>query len=211
MTVQSFLMIACTVLATAFIYSIDTARAEGRSVNIHVFAPESGDVAGIGSRGFLVDLVAQFDGDLASTGASLELTGPGAHANAPPFPGTFGAGANLDHFPGLVVLLSARGPAATFGPGKNLANLFNIVGVTNRKDYDDTDIWTTWSIGAANVFGTVGELTPTRLLVAVVAGPAPDDVVDADGNGVFDEKDLKLMGFHVISNVRKIKFVVNGN
>lgn len=182
------------------------AEADG-SVDIEVFAPKSGDVAGVQSRAFLVDLVARFDGDLASTLASPELTGPGAHQNAPPFPGTFSPGANADHFPGLVVLLSSS--TVGVGRGQNLANLFTIVAVTNQKD-DQTDIWTTWIIGAKNSFGVEGQLTPSRLFVAVVEGTAPDVVLDKDRNGVFDEKDLKLMGFKVISNVRKVDFIVNG-
>ena len=95
------------------------------------------------------------------------------------------------------------------GAGQNLANLFNIVGVTNQKS-SETDIWSTWIIGGANTFGSVGQLTPTRRFVAVVDGTAPNVVTDRDGNGVFDERDLSLMGFHVISNVRKIDFTING-
>lgn len=183
--------------------------AETNLVGLKVFAPRNGDIAGVGSRGFLVNLVARFDGDLASTGAALELTGPGGHMNIGPFPGDFGAGHDPS-FPGLVVLLSAQGPNAAFGPGKNVANLFNIVAVTNQKDDEETDIWAKWIIGASNVFGTVGQLVPSRLLVAVVEGTAPDDVTDEDGNGVFDKKDRKLMGLTVISSVRKIDFTVNG-
>src|SRR5262249_34922012 len=110
--------------------------------NLHVFAPKNGDRAGVGSRAFLVDLVARIDGDLAATGATPELPGPGAHANTAPLPGSSSAGHNPE-FPSLVTLLSARGPAATFGAGKNLANLFNIVAVTNRES-DRTEIWSTW-------------------------------------------------------------------
>jgi len=68
------------------------------SVGLDVFAPNSGDLAGVGSRGFLVDLVARYDRNLAATGASPELTGPGAHANTAPLPGSSSAGANADHF-----------------------------------------------------------------------------------------------------------------
>src|SRR5205823_9410102 len=72
----------------------------------------------------MVDLKAELNSNLASTGASPELTGPGAHGNAAPFPGSFGIGANVDHFPGLVVLLSStRGGA---GAGQNVANDFTI-------------------------------------------------------------------------------------
>jgi len=180
---------------------------DDKTARITVFAPGKGDVAGIGSRAFLVDISVQFDGNLASTGVTPELTGPGALANAGPFPGSFSVGANLDHFPGLVVLLSSTTIGA--GPGQNVANLFNINAVTNQ-NAAGTEIWSTWIIGAPNAFGRVGELTPSRLFLAVVEGTAPDVVIDMDGNGKFDRKDLKLMGHKVISNTPKVDFVVNG-
>ena len=183
------------------------AQEREKSASITVFAPGKGDVAGVGSRGFLVDLAVQFNTDLAGTGASLELTGPGPLQNAGPFPGTFSLGANLDHFPGLVVLLSSTQVGS--GPGHNVANLFNINAVTHQ-DATGTEIWSTWIIGAPNAFGKVGEKTPSQLFVAVVEGTAPDVVSDMDGNGVFNRKDLKLMGYKVISNTPQVEFVVNG-
>lgn len=180
---------------------------DDRSAFITVFAPGKGDLAGLGSRAFLVDLAVQFDGDLASTGATPELTGPGPLQNAGPFPGTFSLGANKDHFPGLVVLLSSTITGA--GAGHNLANLFNINTVTNQ-DASGTEIWSTWIVGAPNAFAKAGEQTPARLFVAVVEGSAPDVVADLDGNGVFNKKDLRLMGYKVISNTPKVDFVVNG-
>jgi len=180
---------------------------DDKSVAITVFAPGKGDVAGVGSRAFLVDMALQFDGDLASTGATVELTGPGALQNAGPFPGTFSVGANKDHFPSLVVLLSSTLVGA--GPGQNIANLFNINAVTNRSA-SSTEIWSTWIVGNANAFGKVGENTPSRLFVAMVEGPAPDVVIDMDKNGVINKKDLQLMGYKVISNTPKVDFVVNG-
>jgi len=174
---------------------------------ITVFAPGKGDVAGIGSRAFLVDIAIQFNGNLASTGVTPELTGPGPLENAGPFPGTFSLGANHDHFPGLVVLLSSTIVGA--GPGQNVANLFNINTVTNQ-DVSGTEIWSTWIVGAPNAFGRAGEHTPSRLFLAVVEGTAPDVVMDMDGNGKFNKKDLRLMGHNVISNTPQVDFVVNG-
>jgi len=191
--------------------------AEAGSVELEVFAPKDGTLAGVEGRGWLVDLRARFDGAVDCVEAagqvnceiaSLELTGPGVHANAAPFPGSFGTGHNPS-FPSLVVLLSSRGPAASFGPGTNLSNLFNIIAVTDRTD-DETEIWATWIIGAKNNFGVVGQLTPSRLFVAVVDGLAPNVVEDKNGDGIFDEKDLELMGFNVISHVVKRDFIVNG-
>src|SRR4051812_45324342 len=58
-------------------------------VGIEVFAPESGDRAGLGSVGFLVDMEVTFKhATLEQTGfTGLQLTGPGGHTNIPPFPG----------------------------------------------------------------------------------------------------------------------------
>jgi hypothetical protein len=177
------------------------------TVQVKVFAPGKGDVAGVGSRAFLVDMSVTFPGDLASTGATPELTGPGPLMNAGPFPGTFSAGANLDHFPGLVVLLSSTRIGA--GPGQNVANLFNVNAVTHQ-EAGKTEIWSTWIVGAPNAFGVAGELTPSHLFVAVVEGTAPGVVMDMDNNGVINKKDLKLMGYKVISNTPKVDFTVNG-
>ncbi len=180
---------------------------DGKPVRITVLSPEDGYRTGLGSRAFLVDLSIQFNGNLASTGVTPELTGPGAMQNSGPFPGTFGLGANHDHFPSLIVLLSSTTTGA--GAGQNLSNLFNINTVTNQ-DESGTEIWSTWIVGAPNAFGRVGEQTPSQLFVAVVEGTAPDVVVDMDSNGKIDKKDLKLMGYKVISNTPKVNFVVNG-
>lgn len=180
---------------------------DDRSAKLTIFAPGSGDVAGVSSRGFLVDLAVDFEGDLTSTGASSELTGPGPLQNAGPFPGTFSVGANKDHFPGLVVLLSSTTIGA--GAGQNVSNLFNIVSVTNRTP-TNTEIWATWIVGAKNAFGVEGQMTPSRLFVTVVDGVAPDVVLDLNADGKLDAKDLKLMGFNVIAKSRHVDFVVNG-
>jgi hypothetical protein len=166
------------------------------SAELEVFTPRNGDLAGVAGKGFFVDLRARFDGDLASTGVSIRTAPPG------------GAGAALD-FPGLVVLLSTSTVGA--GPGQNLANLFNIIGVTDRDETltKDTEVWATWVI-AAPKFGNAGTLTNSRLLVAIVDGRAPSVVTDQNGDGVIDEKDLELLGFHIISDVVKRHFTVNG-
>lgn len=176
-------------------------------VKLKIFAPAEDDISGVASSGSLVDLAVEFPGDLASTGASTELTGPGAHQNAPPFPGSFSPGANKDHFPGLVVLMSSTRIGA--GAGQNLSNLFNIIAVTNRTP-TSTEIWATWIIGAKNAFGVEGQMTPSRLYVTVVDGVAPDVVQDMNGDGMLDNKDLKLMGYRPLSKGRKVDFIVNG-
>lgn len=199
-------IVATTALAlTAFGFS---AQADDKTAHLKIVAPKPDHVAGIGSRAFIVDLIAQFNSDLATAGVTPELTGPGPLQNAGPFPGTFSLGANTDHFPGLVVLLSSTRVGA--GPGQNLANLFNVTGVTHQEP-GRAEVLTTWIVGAPNAFGGVGMLTPSRLFVAVVSGTAPDVVQDRDGNGTFDKKDLELMGFQVISNTPSVDFIINGN
>ncbi len=212
-TTRAFTLSAALIaLASAFSSSVSAMDVDDDNdgddiAHIQIFAPGKGDVAGIGSRAFLVDMAIQFSTNLAATGVTPELTGPGPLQGAGPFPGTFGPGANADHFPGLVVLLSSTTIGA--GPGQNVANLFNINTVTNQ-DAKGTEIWSTWIVGAPNSFGKVGEKTPSRLMVAVVEGAAPNVVLDMDNNGVINKKDLKLMGYKVISNTPKVDFTVNG-
>ncbi len=96
-------------------------------VNVTVFAPRKGDIAGKDSKGFLVDLAVRYP-SLASSGADFQLTGPGAHQNQAPFPGAFAPGVD-EKLPGLIVLLST----STIGArnAQNLAGLFNLTGFTN--------------------------------------------------------------------------------
>lgn len=200
------------IIVLAYIYALaltsNVAAAEvERSANVSIFAPGTDDVAGVSSRGFIVDLAVNFEGSLATTGASTELTGPGVFQNAGPFPGTFSAGANKDHFPGLVVLLSSTTIGA--GAGQNVSNLFNIISVSNRTP-THTEIWGTWVVGAKNAFGVEGQMTPSRLFVTVVDGVAPDVVIDMNADGKYDARDLKLMGYNVIAKSRQVDFVVNG-
>lgn len=205
---MSFLKILAFVCVSAIALTSGVATADGdRSAKLTIFAPATDDVAGVSSRGFLVDLAVEFEGDLAATGASSELTGPGVLQNAGPFPGTFSAGANKDHFPGLVVLLTSTTLGA--GAGQNVSNLFNIIAVTNRTP-TKTEIWGSWIVGAKNAFGVEGQMTPSRLFVTVVEGVAPDVVMDMNGDGKHDANDLKLMGYTVISKSRHVDFVVNG-
>src|SRR5262245_24733474 len=192
-------------LGTAAVSARSNGRGDDGEIDIKVFTPQSGNVQGIGSRGFLVDLKADFDVPLAETGAGLELTGPGGHANIAPLPGAFADGSANDKFPQLVVLLSST----KAGGGINHAGAFNITAVTDQRS-DRAQIWSTWIIGAPNVFGTVGVDTPSRLLVCAVRGTAPAVVQDLNFDGRFDEEDLELMGFEIVSQVRKVDFVIKG-
>src|SRR5262245_45723468 len=97
-----------------------------KPVRIEVFAPERGANAGAIGFGWFVDMEVDFLGmNLHQAGFSgLQLTGPGVHNNAAPFPGAFSTGQD-DRLPGLVVLTSTTNNTLPgfSGPGTNLANL----------------------------------------------------------------------------------------
>jgi len=163
---------------------------------IELFAPDDGDRAGTDGVGWFVDIAVEFDGNLKSTGfKGNQLTGGGVHNNAPPFPGNFGVGAD-DKFPGLVVLISTTSPAIG-GSCQNLADAFNLTGVTNRVE-GGTEIWDTWIIGAP----LFGRNTPSTIWVAEVADlnqngihdDAPDVVPDVNHDGICDATDIDALG-----------------
>lgn len=180
-------------------------------VKIEVLAPESGDNAGLGGAGWFVDLALDFRGRTLSQAGftGLQLTGPAGHNNVPPFPGTFSPGRD-DRMPGLVVLTSTT--TAFSGPGTNLANLFNLTGVTNRDEHG-TELWDTWIVGAP----IAGKDVDSVLTVAVikdldgngVLDDAPNVVPDGNSDGVVDRRDLEAIG--VASGVETVQFHINGN
>ena len=185
-----------------------------QKVTVDVFAPGSGDVAGISDKAFLVDLAVDFKNyNLAQTGFTTpELTGPGAHNNVAPFPGVFVPGSDAK-FPGLIVLISTTTLGA--GQGQNLAGLFNVVTVTDRSTLGKvpmTELWATWIVGAAG-FGTGN----SHLLVAIASDKngngifddAPNVVPDANGDGIIDAVDV--VAFGVVSNIAQVDFVINAN
>ena len=191
----------------------DSQRA--KPVRIEVFAPERGANAGASGFGWFVDMEVDFLGmNLHQAGFSgLQLTGPGVHNNVPPFPGLFSTGRD-DRLPGLVVLTSTTNNTLPgfSGPGTNLANLFNLTGITNR-DSKETELWDTWIVGAAIAGQNVG----TTLTVAViddlnhdgVFNDAPNVVPDLNNDGRIDAADLKLLG--VASNIVTVPFRINGD
>ena len=145
--------------------------------------------------------------------SGLQLTGPAGHTNIPPFPGLFSTGQD-DRLPGLVVLTSTTNNTLPgfSGPGTNLANLFNLTGITNR-DSKETELWDTWIVGAP----IAGQNVNTTLTVAVIDdlnhdgifNDAPNVVPDLNKDGRINAADLKLLG--VASNIVTVPFRINGD
>jgi hypothetical protein len=172
-------------------------------VKVQVFAPRPADVVGKQGKGFFVDLALRYP-SLASSGADFQLTGPGAHQNQAPFPGSFAPGAD-DKVPGLIVLLST----STLGArnAQNLANLFNLTGFTNQ---ETNEVWDTWLVGAP-AFGK-GIRSVLRVAVAAdknkdgVYNDAPAVVPDANHDGRINAVDLKAFG--LASNIVAVPFAI---
>jgi hypothetical protein len=191
-----------------------TPGTDSGSAHVTVFAPDGGDNAGIGGKGWFVDMRVDYKGGLAASGFTHEqLTGPGGHNNIAPFPGTFSTGRD-DRLPGVVVLTSTTNSTLPgfSGPGTNLANLFNLTGVTDRSG-GQAQIWDTWIVGAP----IAGSNVDSVLTVAVVAdlnhdgilNDAPNVVTDQNGDGRVDQLDLQLLG--VASNIETVHFHINAN
>ena len=112
--------------------SIAGASRSNREAEIKVWVPREGDVAGIGNKAFFVDMSIRYKhSDLLGAGfTSPQLTGPGAHQNLPPFPKPATIGHD-ESIPNLVVLLD--GTIVGAKQGQNVAGLFELTGVTNRR------------------------------------------------------------------------------
>lgn len=185
-----------------------------QSVDVEIVAPGRGDNAGVAGAGWFVDLNIDFrNTSLAGTGfTGNQLTGPAAHNNTAPFPSSFSPGAD-DRMPGLVVLTSTTNSTLPgfSGPGTNLANLFNLSGVTDRSK-NDVELWDTWIVGAP----IAGRDVTTTLTVAVIDdlnddgiyNDAPAVVTDQNADGRIDQGDLELIG--VASKVETVEFRING-
>jgi len=195
--------LAAAVVTPAATAAHATTRASS-PVKVEVFAPRPGDVAGEASKGFVIDLAAQYP-SLASSGAQPQLTGPAAHQNQAPFPGAFSPGVD-EKLPGLIVLLSTSTVGAR--NAQNLANLFNLTGITNRTT---NEIWDTWIVGGPSF----GKNVHSVLRVAVAAdknhdgiyNDAPGVVPDANHDGRINAADLKAYG--VASNIVTVPFQIS--
>ncbi len=205
LTVLSLVALAVVVAATAAAAAdrSGTSKKAALPVQVDVFSPRSGDVAGRQSKGFFVDLALRYP-SLAASGADFQLTGPTTHQNQAPFPGTFSPGVD-EKVPGLIVLLSTT----TIGAknAQNLANLFNLTGFTNQKT---NEVWDTWIVGAPSF----GKNVRSVLRVAIAAdknkdgiyNDAPAVVPDANDDGRITVADLKAYG--VASNVAVVPFEI---
>ena len=208
------LVVAIGVSTAAVFASTSGSSNRAKPVRIEVFAPERGANAGANGFGWFVDMEVDFLGmNLHQAGFSgFQLTGPAVHNNVPPFPGAFSTGHD-DRLPGLVVLTSTTNNTLPgfSGPGTNLANLFNLTGITNR-DSKETELWDTWLVGAP----IAGQNVDTTLTVAViddlnhdgVFNDAPNVVTDLNHDGRIDAADLELLG--VASNIVAVPFRING-
>ena len=196
-------LVALAAVGTATATAANARKKGGSAVQVDVFSPREGDVAGKLSKGFFVDLAVRYP-SLAASGADFQLTGPTAHQNQAPFAGAFGAGAD-EKVPGLIVLLSTTTVGAK--NAQNLANLFNLTGFTNQKT---NEIWDTWIVGAPSF----GKNVHSVLRVAVAAdknkdgiyNDAPAVVPDANHDGRINAADLEAYG--VASNIAVVPFEI---
>src|SRR6266480_7790216 len=205
LTALSLVALAAVVAATATAAANrKTASKKANSpVQVEVFAPRQGDVAGMQSKGFFVDLALRYP-SLAASGADFQLTGPATHQNQAPFPGAFSPGVD-EKVPGLIVLLSTT----TIGAknAQNLAGLFNLTGFTNQTT---NEIWDTWIVGAPGF----GKNVRSVLRVAVAAdknhdgiyNDAPAVVPDSNHDGRINAVDLEAYG--IASNIAVVPFQI---
>jgi hypothetical protein len=186
-------------------------------VSVRILSPRPADNVGVSGAQWIVNIAIDFPGGpngRRMSGFAPQLTGAGVHANAQPFPGTFGppAGGTMvqdDRLPGLVVLDSTT--TAFSGPGTNLANLFNTTGLTNRSARS-TEILDNWIVAAAGF----GQNVTSTLTVAVVKDldhngvfdDAPGVVEDENHDGRVNARDLEAIG--LASAVRTVTFRING-
>jgi len=197
-----------------------TAQANGVfPVRVDLLTPERGHRVGINGIGWIVDLEIKFDVPVAQSGftlkadggAGFQLTGPAAHNDTAPFPASFSPGSD-ERLPGLIVLVTTTVNNAALSPCANLANLFNVTGVTDIGS-SSVELWDNWIVGAPN-FG-VGTSSVVFAAVAEdldgdgIFNDAPDVVPDVDGNGICNATDLVAVG--LASNIAGARFFINGS
>lgn len=202
---------------TGLVPAISSASGHGdRPVSVEITTPSRHDDAGVSGAAWMVDLQLRYRGKdpLKKAGFSApQLTGPAGHNNIAPFPGSFSTGPD-DRLPGLVVLTSTTNATLPgfSGPGTNLANLFNLTGVTDRTKRS-AQVGDSWIVGAP----IAGRDVDTVLTVAVVADldhngvydDAPAVLPDTNHDGKVDSRDIKALG--VASNIDTVRFHINGD
>ena len=155
-----------------------SSTAAATAVTGQAFSPEPNSTQGVSGTGIVVDLAFRSK-DPTLVKAGIRTTGPGR-------PGRNAA------FPSLVVTLSTT-DASLGGPQANLADLFQIVSVSQQSD-GSAEVWVTW-INAAPKFGVDVD---SMLEAYLVRGDAPVSV-PADRSGL-----------DVVSNVINVSFHVAG-
>jgi hypothetical protein len=153
-----------------------TSTTSSRSVTGEVLAPEANSTQGSGGTGITVNLVFKTR-DASLLQASVRTAGGAA-------PGPNAA------FPGLVVLLSTT-PQSLGGPAANLADLFQLVGVSQLHD-GSTEVRAMW-VNAKPLWGIDVD---SHLEVFVVNGHAPVSV-PSDRNGLDVVSDDLQVDFHI--------------
>jgi hypothetical protein len=157
------------------------AASPNTEIQVTVFSPRPGEVAGIGGAGFIVDLALD-----ASPGHNADLESS-VRFIAPTDP-AFGPGFN-PAVPGLVVLFSTT--KAFSGPQTNLANLFQIT-TFETVNGNQKEVWSTWLVGKP----IAGIDVDTTLTVFVVSGTAPS-VVPADQSTLPIISNVVTVAFHL--------------
>ena len=118
-------------------------------------------------------------------------------------PPVFGLGKS-EALPGLVVIFNNT-PTALGGPGRNLANLFQFIGIQDRLDLGGRVAYrfieAVWIVGAPSWCGWTNAFA-----AIVINNNAPDIVPDANGDGVIDGRDLAALG--LASNIASVTFYV---
>jgi hypothetical protein len=210
--VATAVAVGATVAALAVPATADGSSGRGPDqgssrARVDVIAPREGDTVGFNGRAWPIDLSVTYRGEdaLAMSGfTAAQLTGPGVHTNAPPFPGAFAPGRD-EALPGLVVLVSSWTP----NPGTNLAGLFNLTSVQDRTDRSAT-IWDSWIVGGPNATpgpGTIYAAVVDDLDGNGVFDDAPATIADADGDGDVDAADLRAVG--LAGPVTSVRFTLS--
>jgi hypothetical protein len=156
--------------------STTTSTTSATAVTGQAFSPEPNSVQGVSGTGIVVD-VAFRSKDPTLVKGGIRTTGPGR-------PGRNAV------FPGLVVTLSTT-DASLGGPLANLADLFQLVSVSQQPD-GSAEVWATW-VNAAAKFGVDVD---SVLDAYVVRGDAPA-TVPADRTGLDVVSNVIHVGFHI--------------